>query len=72
MRSKSKTFNALFSSTFFLDMFNCLPNSKIYCRPPLDILIIMKITQNKTKNDKYKYEHVLGYQLVFNDGYCLP
>jgi hypothetical protein len=61
-----------FQAFCFLDMFNCLPNSKIYCRPPLDILIIMKITQNKTKNDKYKYEHVLGYQLVFNDGYCLP
>jgi hypothetical protein len=29
----------------------------------------MKIIKNKTKNDKYEHKYVLGYQLVFNDGY---
>jgi hypothetical protein len=66
---KAKGLIQCFQAFCFLDMFNCLANSNIYCQPPLDIFIIMKIIKNKTKNDKYEYKYVLGYQLVFNDGY---
>jgi hypothetical protein len=70
MTSKSKRFNALFSSILLFGYLqlscqfkNILSTTTWYTH------IIMKIIKNKTKNDKYEHKYVLGYQLVFNDGY---